>query len=899
MPQHRTVRWQGLAAIVDSLEVRQLLSATLFEDTNADRVVDLLTNDFAELNGRAFVLVETRAGVELWSSDGTPKGTSRVERIASPGGCMSGQEEMVAAGGRVYFTCEEYRAQKGTTLWTSNGTAKGTYAVRTVPTGGITDLHEGAGKLLFTVGRGSVQRQQFWFSDGTRSGTGRVGGDRYFSDLVAVTVGDLAVYSTGEETERAAGASLHMTDGRSAGNRRIAVARGERPVYASPIASLDGRLIYFTASESSGVGIWRAEPALERHRLLGRLPAPADLDYMRAGRSVVVDGRLFFGFDDGRRGPELWMTDGTRRGTSIVLDSQPDPVKKVGHPHTGIDGLATVGGSIFFVQGESLWRVNAAGEGATLLRRHVTGELAVLSGGLMYNHPGSSGLEWWRVDVGPDGVPRGHQRVLDGDSTDGDGAFGLGHFARVALPGHVVFVGEDRDGWGLFSHDGTRRGARLLCRFDYRTDSSAPTAAAVVRTEGEGETLLFGTRNELRIRGTSDGRSEVVRTFRQGYVHAIQSAPPGAPTGVKAIVTVVYPTADATMSPAPIELWATDGTAQGTRRLDRASGPGEWLGDRYFFTSKWNPYAAPTGASLSVSDGTRSGTRLIKGLPPALAGASLESVGVAAGRLWLIAAKEQKSQLWVLDPAGGNARQLPATPTYGSSFAAVGDRVFFSAGDPEHGQELWSSDGRPEGTALVKDINPGPGDSEPRELTSVGQAVFFRATDAEHGSELWRSAGSAATTALVKDIAPGFRDSRPSQLAALGDALYFAAGDLTHGSELWRSDGTGAGTTLVKDINPGPAGSLFEEPFLLAAGRLFLVADDGAHGLEYWVSDGTAAGTALLADINRGPEGGADRFGGFGTYLNIEAATLFNDAMLVPANDGTHGSEFYRIDLGG
>jgi ELWxxDGT repeat protein len=327
------------------------------------------------------------------------------------------------------------------------------------------------------------------------------------------------------------------------------------------------------------------------------------------------------------------------------------------------------------------------------------------------------------------------------------------------------------------------------------------------------------------------------------------------------------------------------------------------LGNRYFFTYNSRPergyYSAPIGADLSVSDGTRSGTGRVKGLPPALADASLDSIEVAGGRLWLITSREQKPQLWVLDAAGRNPQQPPAAPTYGSSFVAVEDRIYFSARDPEHGTELWSSTGTAEGTALVKDINPGPAGSDPRELTAVGQALFFRATDPEHGSELWRSAGSAATTTLVKDIAPGFRDSGPSQLVALGDAFYLAATDLTHGTELWRSDGTAAGTTLLKDINPGSGGSLFDQPFLAVAGRLFLVADDGAHGLEYWASDGTTAGTALLADIKLGPEGSAARSDWFGPHRSIEVATLFNDSMLVPADDGTHGTEFYRIGLDG
>ena len=65
----------------------------------------------------------------------------------------------------------------------------------------------------------------------------------------------------------------------------------------------------------------------------------------------------------------------------------------------------------------------------------------------------------------------------------------------------------------------------------------------------------------------------------------------------------------------------------------------------------------------------------------------------------------------------------------------------------------------------------------------------------------------AATESLVRDINPGAGDSAPYNLANLGGTLYFNATDPAHGAELWRSDGTAAGTRMVSDIDPG-AGKL-------------------------------------------------------------------------------------------
>src|SRR4029078_3756905 len=96
-------------------------------------------------------------------------------------------------------------------------------------------------------------------------------------------------------------------------------------------------------------------------------------------------------------------------------------------------------------------------------------------------------------------------------------------------------------------------------------------------------------------------------------------------------------------------------------------------------------------------------------------------------------------------------------------------------------------------------------DSGAARLTGVGRRLFFTAQDGTHGEELWTSDGTRAGTVLVKDINRDTASddrSAPSPLTGVGARFFFAADDGTHGRELWTSDGTRAGTVLVKDINP-------------------------------------------------------------------------------------------------
>jgi ELWxxDGT repeat protein len=70
--------------------------------------------------------------------------------------------------------------------------------------------------------------------------------------------------------------------------------------------------------------------------------------------------------------------------------------------------------------------------------------------------------------------------------------------------------------------------------------------------------------------------------------------------------------------------------------------------------------------------------------------------------------------------------------------AAIGGTLFFDARTASSGRELWSSDGTATGTTQVKDINPGSGDGYPTNLTDVNGTLFFAANDGS-GYELWKT----------------------------------------------------------------------------------------------------------------------------------------------------------------
>ena len=104
----------------------------------------------------------------------------------------------------------------------------------------------------------------------------------------------------------------------------------------------------------------------------------------------------------------------------------------------------------------------------------------------------------------------------------------------------------------------------------------------------------------------------------------------------------------------------------------------------------------------------------------------------------------------------------------------------------------------------IKDINRGPGNSQPVNFTAIGNRVFFAADPDGTGPELWISDGTEAGTRQVADLSPPpFGGSSPgwSGRAVFG-GLYFFAAYNGSSSFLYRSDGLIASLADSTTLNP-------------------------------------------------------------------------------------------------
>lgn len=313
------------------------------------------------------------------------------------------------------------------------------------------------------------------------------------------------------------------------------------------------------------------------------------------------------------------------------------------------------------------------------------------------------------------------------------------------------------------------------------------------------------------------------------------------------------------------ELWASDGTGDGTF-LVKDINPGAGDSNPEYFTElngKVYFYAFDgTNGTLHESDGTESGTK------PVFSSTNFFPVDMTRfdDKLYFQGRGQDPGntsdtddrELWVSDGTATGTKLLKNINTgvtgdsNPSDFTVFNDTLYFRAYTPDGGgsYHLWKTDGTESGTVAVT-TQTSHSNLQPQDLAVVGDKLFFQGSTAGD-RELWVSDGTEGGTTLLKNIRTSAgSSSNPRFLTALNDTLLFQARTDTDGIELWKTDGTNAGTVQVKDINPG-AGPGHSQPAMLETvnDKVYFRATDGSNGYELWTTDGTESGTVNITDWN-------------------------------------------------
>ncbi len=567
-------------------------------------------------------------------------------------------------------------------------------------------------------------------------------------------------------------------------------------------------------------------------------PTPAAVQ-IRLEQNTSINGTIFFQATDGQSGRELWKTDGTASGTALVTDLV------AGNADSNPVGFTALGSDVLFTaKGNSspnaFWKTNGTAGGTVLIKDLPVGlsspfvtPISVLNGAVFFNaDDGSRGAEMWKSDGTTEGT-----HVLR-RMTTGAAIYGLHEFN-----GLLYFSANDGiHGDELWRTDGTENGTELFVDLNRGIAHMMFSVGERMYFKPEDSPQLWVTdgtpQGTTFVRNSATGQGLVVRNDYSPSLNAQFF------TGLAANVNGTLFFA-ANHEDRGYELWKTDGTVSGAVLVKDIPDGGATLyggsfpnnlvnvGGTLFFEATDNEHRA----ELWKSDGTESGTVLVKDIFPGIGESNLRYLTNLNGLL------------------------------------------IFTANDGVHGQELWASDGTESGTVMIKDIQPGANGSAPSRLTVSGNNLFFLRYDDANGYGLWKTDGTSDGTVLVKAFGSRFFDDATD----LNGRLFFTISDSINGNELWTSDGTAAGTHVFRDINPGAANS-FPSSLSTVNGRLYFRANDGTHGTELWVTDGTTAGTHRLTDIAPGAQSSGTQ-----PLVSVLGRPVFM------ANDGIHGGELWTL----
>ena len=451
------------------------------------------------------------------------------------------------------------------------------------------------------------------------------------------------------------------------------------------------------------------------------------------------DDRLYFTANDGENGSELWVSDGTTDGTSLLKDIKPGTNNYGDADSSFPRNLTEFDDRLYFtaddgVNGRELW-VSDGTTGGTSLLKDVNSEtsddgsnyssftynLTVSNDRLYFTaNDGVNGEELWVSDGTTGGT------TLVKDINPGSNADGIGYssfpYDLTAFGDRLYFAAEDgENGKELWVSDGTTGGTTLVKDINPEVNDFGEAYGSF-----PGNLTVLNDRLYFTANDDENGR----------------------------------------------ELWVSDGTTGGTTLVKDinpevgnygdayGSTPGNLtvFNDRLYFTAN----DGVNGRELWVSDGTSEGTQLLKDIRP---GAS--AYGFAYN-------------------------------SFPGNLTVLNDRLYFTANDGENGDELWISDGTSSGTQLLKDIDPGTNSygfaysSSPRYLTAFNDRLYFTANDGETGDELWVTDGTTSGTIRVADINPGednygnVNESYPQNFTVVGDELLFRADNNEVGTELFK-----------------------------------------------------------------------------------------------------------------
>jgi len=284
-------------------------------------------------NSTCFIANDELHGYELWITDGTEAGTTRVKDI-NPGvgdGCFYHGSvfrkisQLQVLGKNVYFFAND--GVHGFELWCSDGTDLGTHLVKDIMPGAgssSTDLSiTRAGSYLYFAASDALHGIELWRSDGTDTGTVLLKdlypGPQSGNPLYLFADSDVVYFAANDKVN---GYGLWKTNGTEDGTvflKNVAPSGGLSD--SIPYIKFKGELYFSGVSIDYGTELWKTNGTPDGTVLVKDIN-PGKAEAFPSHFNVLKD-RLVFSAITKQNGKELWQSDGTEAGTGLIKDIYP------------------------------------------------------------------------------------------------------------------------------------------------------------------------------------------------------------------------------------------------------------------------------------------------------------------------------------------------------------------------------------------------------------------------------------------------------------------------------------------------------------------------------------------------------------------------------------------------